>query len=521
MRHRMLALAFALLSWSCVTADGDLDCEQGRCDDAPVPTVCDAQAIDLSGRDRERVLGHLDDPLVRKVFRAATSCPTTFAELADVLERNDNRSCTFGGNVAHVVSERSQLLGRPDTYRAVVSRPCDDREPFGLMFSMFGARLGAPLPEDVEVMAFDESRGVFNYYALEDGIWKFFGDSRDLLDGPGDDDRRRCAGCHRTGGPIMKELTSPWMHWDGNADIPGASQLVGEHPVLGGPVPATVTENMVRTGIDAWTPQRVAHQRDHRPTAQLLRPLFCTDEVNLRADNVFAARPLDRVTANFTLDPFVASSFFSGIDATASDYAAAIAAGNQRVVDRAGQQLVDAGGEPITDLRFQFAYPVRAFADTRYIEALIAAGVIDRPFALAVLSVDFTQPLFSPARCALLEFAPDLAPGARSAAAIRAGFVDALRAASPAPSSAAGALLEALEAADGADLVDRARRFVDACRARPPAAFMADAVAVISLLRDKARKLTLLEFAETLPVDDRSMPQTARLDPVGCELVLD
>ena len=37
------------------------------------------------------------------------------------------------------------------------------------------------LPEDVEMIAFDDTKGVFNYYVIENGAWNFHGDSNDML----------------------------------------------------------------------------------------------------------------------------------------------------------------------------------------------------------------------------------------------------------------------------------------------------------------------------------------------------
>jgi hypothetical protein len=51
--------------------------------------------------------------------------------------------------------------------------------------------------------------------------------------------------------------------------------------------------------------------------------------------------------------------------------------------------------------------PVKAASDLRAIDDLITRGVIDAEFAADVLAVDFTNPVFSPARCNLLRLIPD------------------------------------------------------------------------------------------------------------------
>jgi hypothetical protein len=50
--------------------------------------------------------------------------------------------------------------------------------------------------------------------------------------------------------------------------------------------------------------------------------------------------------------------------------------------------------------------PVKSYADTQIIESLIKQGLIDQEFAIDVLAVDMTNPVFSTARCSLLRLLP-------------------------------------------------------------------------------------------------------------------
>ena len=52
--------------------------------------------------------------------------------------------------------------------------------------------------------------------------------------GPGASGDRRCAACHTGGGLIMKELDTPWVHWEGHMDTPGAAELVNAGVMLAG-----------------------------------------------------------------------------------------------------------------------------------------------------------------------------------------------------------------------------------------------------------------------------------------------
>ena len=75
-------------------------------------------------------------------------------------------------------------------------------------------------PRQIEAWAWDNSRGRYNYYKMDntgtpDGrlSWKFRGSSAgaDLLSPA--DRGGTCMACHINGGPVMKELLRPWNNW--------------------------------------------------------------------------------------------------------------------------------------------------------------------------------------------------------------------------------------------------------------------------------------------------------------------
>ena len=48
-----------------------------------------------------------------------------------------------------------------------------------MFMSLFGISAGAQeLPGDLELIAQDKTKGVYDFYAREDDKWKFFGNSR-------------------------------------------------------------------------------------------------------------------------------------------------------------------------------------------------------------------------------------------------------------------------------------------------------------------------------------------------------
>ncbi len=72
----------------------------------------------------------------------------------------------------------------------------------------------------IEVLAWDNAHGRYNYYKLDQTgtpdqrmSWKFRGSSEDA-DLLNDADREgTCMQCHINGAPVMKELPFPWNNW--------------------------------------------------------------------------------------------------------------------------------------------------------------------------------------------------------------------------------------------------------------------------------------------------------------------
>src|SRR5262249_35932133 len=148
---------------------------------------------------------------------------------------------------------------------------CPDGAPreFEVLISMFGLGPDTTANDiaghEVEMIGFDRSAGVYNYYSVEDlsgagsgerkQVWRFFGNSQDFLSkGPGDGNFplqvRRCAGCHVNGGLIQKELQSPWLHWDQGGFVSGeAGRFIKKSPdALGNESQGVNVEGFVEPG---------------------------------------------------------------------------------------------------------------------------------------------------------------------------------------------------------------------------------------------------------------------------------
>lgn len=479
--------------------------------DAPEP-ACEVENGSGRAADDNFVSG-FSDPLAKLVLQPG-ECPETFSDVLEKLRQIDKSGfCNEGGRAGvstMVVSERAQILDKPDGMRLVITRSCGDRAEHELIFSVF-AGPGQFDKENAEAIAFDKEAGVFNYYAIEGGEWTWHGNSMDLIR---EDASSRCAACHTGGGLIMKELDSPWMHWEGHHDTPGAAELVDDNEDLGSKDDGIAMESMVRRGNAAWIPSKVGKLVEDKDLKALLRPLFCTVELNLDNGADFGGDEFRFLGADFFLDPRFRT--FSSVTIDSEKYVAQMEANGQEVVDRNGSPLKK-DGEILRDTLFPFPFPERAAADDSHVDELRNQGIIDRDFMLDVLAVDMSRPIFSDARCDLLEFVPegvDLNP-----VAISEGFARNIEAAAPADAAAAEFLANLKDPADADQHGAKAEAFLAACKGRPSADMTVDVMQIASLRRDQARELPVFEFAETMPVDALGVDKRTHLDATTCELV--
>jgi hypothetical protein len=506
-------------------------CTDGKCDEDVIST-CDTggKIVDMSGGEpRTNLASSLNDGFARYVMRRGGSCPTSFPDIMPKLRKLAAPDCGGEeGDDADVetvfVSEISHLTQTPSHYRSVTKLECNDDQVF---FSLFGISAGATaLPSNVEIISFDAIDGVFNYYEADGTNISFFGNSKDLLKGSPDQKIRRCAQCHAGGGLVMKELRSPWLHWEGDDNLPGTDELIAAHEaLLGDEMDAETLEDTITPANSGWNERRITHLLTNQPRSiqKLLEPLFCPVEINIDT-GTSSPRPtmpgdddgevLDHIGLEFLLDRKLDFDALSGVDINPADYDAAIEASGQQIRNAQGRQV----GMHV-DTRFDFPFVTRSKIDQDYVDQLPSRNLVDSDFIKDVLSVDFTRPVFSNDRCGLLKFAPELTDTI-TPAKIREGFIAKLQAAAPAPGTPAAVLLTNLNTPGDTSAHDaKFEAFAKACQNLGSTKLVQNAVAIASLARNMARELPILEFAETLPFDNLKTDRHARLHPTTCELV--
>lgn len=391
----------------------------------------------------------------------------------------------------------------------------------------------------LEVIAFDETEGVFNYYKENQGGWAFMGNSRDFHEGKGG----FCKGCHASGGLVMKELPSPWMNWEVSGDVPHSREVIDNNKeFFGSPFPLGgegLEIDVVRPGNEVMNRKRVerlaarfaaakgdrssergSFADDDAPVFtrdqmhELLKPLFCTEQITIQngtfgTDGIFKPDMLD--DNNF-------------ISLPSGEY--------DKVIADLGQ-VRGSGSLTSPDSSNKLARPTNGdvFDGSRegLYRMMVEEGLLSAEFVQDLHIIDFTRPLFSDDRCGLLEFAPeitvaDVKAADNLAAAIEAGFVRELEAASR--DAAADEFLANLQEADGsAGREAKLKTFMDACKARgqnDPNGLMTDVVKMVELMRQETENR--LEIIESFLADDvwPSIPgmqrDFSRWNQTTCEL---
>ena len=466
-------------------------------------------------------LKKLGDPIATRVLLAG--CPQKLDGI--IASLNKASDCNGSTIATQLVSDRSELLPKPDVYRGVMTQDCTGGTNHDLFVSIFGITATAStLPQDgIEVIGHDKSNGVFNFYVNEGG-WKFMGSSKDAVSdgyncGPNGDcepkaaSKARCWACHEGGGLNMKELLTPWNSWDVDNVISG-EQVFNKFPALGRRHAGSELEPRIEGANSEWDAKRVGILKA-KGLEEVLRPVFCTLTVNIESKGL--AGNVNFIPADFFVEGLGSSKGLVVIDNSA--YQSALKRNGQKFVDRNGRRVGTANESPNG-----FLYVSKGDVDRRYIQELVAANVIDQDFVDDVMHVDFTRPVFSPTRCALASTAPKVAVSDMTPQKIRDGFKTTLAASSLA--GAAQLLKNVSNASDAAAHKRTVAAFFKACEARPGADFVNDILQYNAHLKAAAKNHRantpqgpqgIIEFSETFPVDDLQDTNNA-FDPTSCTL---
>lgn len=324
----------------------------------------------------------------------------------------DGRSFVLGEGSQIAPSAKSAGVERNLRFVVTLGRGPDGPDVFISIFN-------PTHPGGVEVMAWDAEEGGFNYYrsARTSARWMFGGNSRHALR-----DSSRGKGVfesHRSGALLMKELKTPWVHWDSPAanifETALESDERQEHRFFKEKDPngaLAFETDAARPAISRWA--RARFERIRKGAGEVTRPrqimeqILDTPTVNLHSTHIES----DALSPSSVLD--LPTGFFLDHEALCDTlglepppqfnlsgkiYAKALGRFDVRLDD--GQGFSQKG-----DTHFCFVVPERAFEDLVVLREAIEIGLLSRRLAAALLMVDPWNPVFSDRRRSLLQHAP-------------------------------------------------------------------------------------------------------------------
>ena len=388
----------------------------------------------------------------------------------------------------------------------------------------------------LQLISWSDHAGAFQFYERTGGAWVWAGSSFHALmpasrgKGPFDS--------HINGGLVMKELKAPWTHWHSmsgtiSREVFGADSEFNQDPLFAELDGAEQLEQIVRTGLRRWTKARIAadlRQGVLKNLPDYLRQLLWCTSVNLASsrDGFDSNETEFDLPTSFFYDVDAISAMARKLDPTAdvipqrpfkvsaSSYRAAVAAAGIAVIDVPPAATSIAG-----DTHFAFLVPERAFEDLVVVNELVTQGVLSPRLALCLLMVDFTNPVFSPARALLFRFVPAEVAAGDGGSALDQRFVAAVRQAGP---TDAGPEAEFLDLWDRDDLVSHVAELLAAFHGAVEARLqtpdgIADVLDLAESRRDVVRKLrSLAEFSSTL-AQGSSPPQHLAMARDGSNFV--
>jgi len=398
---------------------------------------------------------------------------------------------TEGQRRFFVVSEEIKSSVQPASRRAVIDF-VGKNGTFNLSSDVFLSfsfnSMTFPEAPDLEVLAWDEVNGVYNFYKLDregepNQVWKLAATSRNVDTISPQQRAGTCLACHASGFPVMKELRFPWNNWhSGQSRIDYLQQITAPErrwPVVANPhfSPSTFLlgedfEKSISAAIGRSNSRRfeqlIIKQTGGKLTVadarRVLRPLFETTEVNLvSAGQQSGLHPLSGTTQVGPSQTIkIPNSFFlmsavlgsAGVNEANEFQSVAIVqpADYKALIENSGVRITsDLTGRIRGDTHFSWFTPEQGFVASNWIATLIENGVVSKAFVAAVAAADLETPVFSKERAMLLKFVPasfTAIPGEQYPDTLTRAIIAALETSAPAPGSVAAQFLATLKATD-------------------------------------------------------------------------
>jgi len=401
-------------------------------------------------RIRPSEFSQLGDPFFNLVLKENAQI-TSLVELEEMIQPDADKRKIYVAS--EMIIDQDPSVGR----RAVISFEGENGSEEltdNLMFSIsFGAQSLPENPRSIEVWGWDDHRGRYNYYKLDNAgtrelSWKFRGSSENVDLTDASERQTTCMRCHLNGAPLMKELLLPWNNWHSfsssidylragrgddewpiatderfRASLAGAQRLEGNiirsirrfntHRIS-----QALSKNMETGGFNMGDEGLQTVMEGQR----LLRPLFETTEFNIISSKAKSnLHPFDDDTSR-TTEIILPTTFFlnerlikgggipryHGLKLRETNGFSRVASLHREEYEQLlieNEVLLD-GVKP-GDTHFTWLVPEPSHIDVDMADQLLKRGIVTAHFLAAVIAVDLENPVLSQDRASLLSFIPE------------------------------------------------------------------------------------------------------------------
>jgi len=387
-----------------------------------------------------KIQTHLRDPFAELLLKRGIF-PLSLRELLARLDEHNDAAEGLPEQKSFLVADGGKIHWTAATqelnrfFRLAVGRARND--DYRILISSSVALDSTDSQAFLQVIGWDATNQVYNYYERLQGVWIWAGNSWHALDpasrgqGPFDS--------HVNGSLVMKELKLPWNHWHSESSAINPDALAPLDPLREEPLflnrqgAQFLQVSIVQPGIDRWTAARLARDSaaGQLDAPAWLRHLLTTTTVNLGSADMpsrqVAAGSKLRLPVSFFLN---SDAFFDRLGIVPDvSHIQVLGQIYQNALQHFGVELRQGTFRQPGDTHFAFLVPEVAYEDLAALDQLLETKIVSPRLAACLLMVDFPNPVYSPRREQLMQHAPAVARRSGGAWDLETSFVGAIQAA--------------------------------------------------------------------------------------------
>lgn len=377
------------------------------------------QSPPTRGMTAEEIAKLLNDPFATLVLRRGVF-PKSLSELLVALDRHNATAKGLPEQSSFLVAEGGQIRFKADldkggsrllTVRGRNSTP-------ELMISTLvppGVDPRSPALLN-EVIAWDPLNQTLHFYQRQAGAWFWCGQSDMALVAP-----TRGKGpfdSHVNGYVVMKEFQTPWVHWHGPGLGISETAYAPNDPMVADPLfinkdhALNFETQVIRPLAERWNRARFVKARKAQRVVNLdqyFRQILDSSTANLISTHkewsqIATAGDLDDIPPSFFIDT---ASLIEVLGVAASVPRLVMTRVRYRkLVTKHKLRVIGNGVNIAGDVPFCFTVPERAHEDILALKILVDNNFLSPRLAAALLMIDFTNPVTSSRRRALLKHVP-------------------------------------------------------------------------------------------------------------------